>query len=46
MAEASLRIGLGRFNTEDEVDYAAERLIDEITNVREGRKSLSGNAAE
>jgi cysteine desulfurase len=41
MAEASLRIGLGRFNTEDEVEYAAERLIEEITNVREGRKKIS-----
>ncbi len=41
MAETSLRIGLGRFNTENEVEYAAERLIEEITNVREGRKKIS-----
>ncbi len=46
MAEASLRIGLGRFNTQEEVDYAGERLIEEITNVREGRKKISGSAAE
>ncbi len=46
MAENSLRIGLGRFNTQDEVDYAAGRLIEEIKNVRAGRKSISNAAAE
>jgi len=46
MAENSLRIGLGRFNTQDEIDYAAERLIDEITKVRSGRKKIANAAAE
>jgi cysteine desulfurase len=35
LAEASLRFGLGRFTTEAEIDYAGERLAEEITNVRE-----------
>jgi cysteine desulfurase len=34
LAEASLRFGLGRFTTEAEIDYAGERLAEEITNVR------------
>jgi cysteine desulfurase len=34
LAEASLRFGLGRFTTEAEIDYAGERLVEEITNVR------------
>jgi cysteine desulfurase len=38
LAEASLRFGLGRFTTEAEIDYAGERLAEEITNVR-GRKA-------
>jgi cysteine desulfurase len=38
LAEASLRFGLGRFTTEAEIDYAGERLAEEIMNVR-GRKA-------
>ena len=34
LAEASLRFGLGRFTTDTEIDYAGERLAEEITNVR------------
>ena len=34
LAEASLRFGLGRFTTEAEIETAAERLVEEITNVR------------
>lgn len=34
LAEASLRFGLGRFTTDAEIDTAAERLVEEITNVR------------
>ncbi len=40
-AESSLRIGLGRFTTEEEIDYAAGRLIEEITVLRQGSVSAS-----
>ena len=34
-AHSSIRFGLGRFNTEEEVDYVAERLIDAVKKLRE-----------
>ena len=34
LAEASLRIGLGRFTTEAEVDYAAGRIAREVRRLR------------
>ncbi len=34
-AHSTLRFGLGRFNTEEEVDYVAERLIDVVRKLRE-----------
>ena len=34
LAHTSLRIGLGRFTTEEEVDYAAERIVSEVTRLR------------
>ena len=34
MVEASLRFGLGRFTTDADIEYAAARLAEEITNVR------------
>jgi cysteine desulfurase len=46
LAESSLRIGLGRFTLEEEVDYAAHRLIEEIRNIRKNRQILSVDAAE
>jgi cysteine desulfurase len=46
LAESSLRIGLGRFTLEEEVAYAANRLIEEIRNIRKNRQFLSVNAAE
>ena len=46
LAESSLRIGLGRFTEEEEVNYAADRLIEEIRNIRKNRQFLSVNAAE
>ena len=30
LAHTSLRIGLGRFTTEAEVDYAADRIVGEV----------------
>ncbi|WP_119462346.1 IscS subfamily cysteine desulfurase [Rhodospirillaceae bacterium SYSU D60014] len=35
-ARASLRIGLGRFTTEAEVDYAVERLVAAVQRLRDG----------
>jgi cysteine desulfurase len=34
LAHASLRFGLGRGNTEEEVDYVCNRLIEEVTRLR------------
>lgn len=34
MAHTSLRIGLGRFTTEEEVDYAVERIASEVERLR------------
>ncbi len=41
LAEASLRIGLGRFNEEADAVYAVDRLIEEIKNVRAGRRDIA-----
>jgi len=35
LAHSSIRFGLGRFNTEAEVDYVANKLIDTVTRLRE-----------
>ncbi len=35
LAHSSIRFGFGRFNTEDEVDYVADKLIDVVTKLRE-----------
>lgn len=35
LAHTSLRFGLGRFNTEEEVDYAADRVVEEVKRLRE-----------
>lgn len=35
LAHTSIRFGLGRFNTEEEVDRVAERVVSEVTRLRE-----------
>lgn len=35
LAHTSLRIGLGRFTTEEEVDYAVDKIVTEVTRLRE-----------
>ena len=35
LAHTSIRFGLGRFNTDEEVDYVADRVIKEVTRLRE-----------
>ncbi len=41
LAEASIRIGLGRFNTDEEIDIATGSLIDAIVSVRKGREIIT-----
>jgi cysteine desulfurase len=45
LAESSLRVGLGRFTTDDEIAYAGERLVQEIANVRARRATKMPNRA-
>jgi cysteine desulfurase len=33
-AHASIRFGLGRFNTEEEVDFVSDRIVEKITELR------------
>jgi len=35
LAHSSIRFGLGRFNTEEEVDYVADLMISKVTRLRE-----------
>jgi cysteine desulfurase len=35
LAHSSIRFGLGRFNTEEEVDYVADRVVDTVHRLRE-----------
>lgn len=35
VAHSSIRFGLGRFNTKEEVDYVSDKLIDVVTKLRE-----------
>ena len=35
LAHSSIRFGIGRFNTEEEVDYVADKLIDVVKKLRE-----------
>ena len=35
LAHSSIRFGLGRFNTEEEVDFVAQRVTDEVRRLRD-----------
>jgi len=35
LAQASIRFGIGRFNTQPEIDYVADRVTDAVTQLRE-----------
>lgn len=35
LAHASIRFGLGRFNTQEEVDYTVRRVVEEVRRLRE-----------
>jgi len=35
LAHSSIRFGLGRFNTEEEVDYVVEVVVREVSRLRE-----------
>ena len=41
LALASIRFGLGRFTTEEEVDYAADKVAAVITHLRETRAAAT-----
>jgi cysteine desulfurase len=35
LAHSSIRFGIGRFNTEEEIDYVADKLVDVVSRLRE-----------
>ncbi len=42
LAEASIRIGMGRFTTPAEIDYAVDRIAGEVERIRAGRPRAGG----
>ena len=46
LAHAAIRFGLGRFNTEEEVDYAIRRVVEEVTRLRALSPRCSGVKAD
>ena len=46
LAHNSLRFGLGRFNTREEVDYTAKRVIQEAERLREVSPRSGGGQGE
>jgi cysteine desulfurase len=45
LALASVRFGLGRFTTEEEVDYAAGKVASVIAHLRQSRAAALGGRA-
>jgi cysteine desulfurase len=46
LARASLRFGIGRFNTPEDIDRAADAVIDVVQRLRAGRRGQAGEKAE
>jgi len=44
LAHNSIRFGFGRFTTEDDVDYAAARIVEEVAAIRGGRQPQPATA--
>jgi cysteine desulfurase len=42
MAHSSIRFGLGRFNTEEEVDHTARLVVEKATRLREMAPAWNG----
>jgi len=45
-AHSSIRFGLGRFNTQEEIDFVVDRIVDTVTRLRRIRSSYPGQSAE